>query len=384
MRPVVPTNCMVMPMSETRGLAAARRAALTHAGEVAHWAVLLLGWLWLGEQGMRLGWSLASGVGAVALWWAARLLCRGSAWALQSAPAVMGWSGVLTACGIWLPGLLVSQGAAHAGLLAVAVLWGLWSGLIETRSRVSTFRLGPLAWHPVLAAGLLGLAWALPAGESGARLGVSLLLALCAAVLHARDRATAARDLPCRSPGTSLQTLLVPSAMGLMMGSLWLGNAWCTKLGLKTEDLVVAHLVLMAVLPSLVALLLRATGQGRASSESQASASLALLAMGALMLLGSSVLHGVLAMLLPALAWAVHCGRRRAPVGRPDRVWPWAARAMSLLLGPVLLLGLGVASPLQGPWAMQSALALLGGLAAWQVAVLAWRGHAASPPFSAT
>ena len=25
--------------------------ALAHAGEVAHWTLLLLGWLWLGEQG---------------------------------------------------------------------------------------------------------------------------------------------------------------------------------------------------------------------------------------------------------------------------------------------------------------------------------------------
>jgi hypothetical protein len=41
--------------------------ALAHAGEVAQWTLLMLGWLWLGEQGSRLGWSLASGVMAVAL-----------------------------------------------------------------------------------------------------------------------------------------------------------------------------------------------------------------------------------------------------------------------------------------------------------------------------
>jgi hypothetical protein len=33
--------------------------ALVHAGEVAQWSVVLLGWLWLGEQGMRLGCAAA-------------------------------------------------------------------------------------------------------------------------------------------------------------------------------------------------------------------------------------------------------------------------------------------------------------------------------------
>lgn len=384
MRQVALTSCMDTLMSETTGIADGGRAALPHAGEVAQWVVVLLGWLWLGEQGMRLGWSLASGVLLVALWWAARLVCRGSDWALLSAPAVVGWCGLLTACGIWLPDLLPSQGTAHAGLLAVAVLWGLWRGLIETRSRVGTFQLGPVAWHPVLAACLVGLAWRVPGGESGAHMGVSMLLALGAAVLHARDRATAGRVPTCRGPRARLQTSLAPSAMGLMMGSLWLGNTWCARLGLTTADMVVAHLVLMAGLPSLVALLLHNMGQGRLSSVRQTYASLALLAMGALMLLGNSAMHGVLAMLLPSLAWAVHCNRHNAPARLAGRLSTWAARSMALLLGPVLLIWVGVASPLQGPWAMQSALALLGGLAVWQMAVLWWRAHAANATLSAT
>jgi hypothetical protein len=40
---------------------------------------------------------------------------------------------------------------------------------------------------------------------------------------------------------------------------------------------------------------------------------------------------------------------------------------LALLLGPALLVGVGVASPMLGPWAMQSALALLGVLAAGQL-----------------
>ena len=62
-------NCMVMPMSEDLRAKLNASDALAHAGEVAHWTLLLLGWLWLGEQGSRLGWSLASGVMPVALWW---------------------------------------------------------------------------------------------------------------------------------------------------------------------------------------------------------------------------------------------------------------------------------------------------------------------------
>jgi len=61
--------------------------ALAHAGELAQWTLLLLGWLWLGEQGSRLGWSLASGVTPVALWWTARLMCRGKAWVFRCPPA---------------------------------------------------------------------------------------------------------------------------------------------------------------------------------------------------------------------------------------------------------------------------------------------------------
>ena len=39
---------------------------------LARWTALLMGWVWLGAQGQRLGWSVASGVLPVALWWALR------------------------------------------------------------------------------------------------------------------------------------------------------------------------------------------------------------------------------------------------------------------------------------------------------------------------
>ncbi|HQS31436.1 MAG: hypothetical protein B7X59_02600 [Polaromonas sp. 39-63-203] len=364
------------------------RAALAHAGEVAQWGVLLLGWIWLGEQGMRLGWSLASGVLAVALWWAARLSCRGSAWALRATPVVVVGCSVLTACAVFLPTLVAGLDAA-ASLLAlwfVAVVWGLWSGLIETRNPVSTFQLGPWAWHPVLAAGTVALAWRAPSAEL-AVWGVSLLLAVCALVLFARERALGVRVLMCPVRRTGFHDLLAPSAMGLMMGSLWLGNAWCVGLGWSNAGMVMAHLALMAGSPSLVAAVLRTRGAARLPDEAQACISLGLLALGALMLLGSSPAHRVLAMLLPSLAWAVQCGRLRASAGAVAPASACGSRATALLLGPALLVWVGVSSPLQGPGAVASALALLGVLAAARLAQAAMarrRAQALALPSSAS
>jgi len=367
---VVRTNCMGMPMSDTPVALRPVPTALTHAREVAHWLVLLLGWLWLGEQGMQWGWSWASGVLAVALWWAVRLLCRGSALALRCGPWAVGLLGLLTVCGVYGLQSTMTQPWAHGVLLGLAAVWGLWSALIETRSQVSTFELAPVAWHPVLAAALVACCWLWPDGEPFAETGFRVLLAVCAGVLYAHDRCSPSLAPACRGPRTGLQTLLAPSAMGLMMGTLWLGNAWCAGLGWGIEQMVGAHLALMAVLPTLAALVMRGALPSPASAMSQVNASLSLLALGALMLLGNSPVHGVLVMLLPSLAWAVHCCRQRSSVALAQSLAPWMTRSLSLVLGPLLLVAVGAASPQQGPWAMQSALALLGVLAAGQLVFL--------------
>jgi hypothetical protein len=354
-------------MSDTAVANSPAPTKLTHAREVAHWLVLLLGWLWLGEQGAALGWSWASGVLAVALWWVVRLLCRGSAWALSCASWVVGLLGVITVCGVYGLQMAIGQPWAQGVLWGLAVLWGLWMALIETRSQVSTFHLAPVAWHPVLAAGLVALSWQWPDGASFMPMSVVLLLAVCAGLLYAHDRGMVGRANTCRGPRADLQTLLAPSAMGLMMGTLWLGNAWCANLGWRMDQMVGAHLALMAGLPTLMAWGMRFAVPSPSSSVRQAVASLSLLVLGALMLLGESPAHGVLVMLLPSLAWAVHCCRQRAAVELAPRRAPWVARSMALLLGPTLLVGVGAASPLLGPGAMQSALALLGVLAAGQL-----------------
>ena len=371
---------MATPMSDAPVLLRSHRAVLAHAGEVAHWTVLLLGWIWLGEQGMRLGWSLASGVVAVSLWWMVRLACRGSSLALACTPRVVGVVGLLTALGVWLPVQVAQPPIAHASLLALALVWGVWSALIDTRTQVSTFSLGPFAWHPLAAAALVAAVWFLPADAPFSVVGVSLLLALCAAVLYLRDQSTATQLTPCRGPTDQTQALLAPSAMGLMMGTLWLGNAWCSALGWTTEDMVFAHLLLMAGLPSVLALLIGSVGRGCFSAAMESFTSLGLLLLGSLMLLGNSVVSGVLVMVLPSLAWAVHCTRSSESTSGLARAW--AVRSQQLLLGPVLLLGVGLATPSHGPWAMQAALALLGALSAGALIAMAWRAHSPNPAFS--
>jgi hypothetical protein len=351
---------------------------------VAHWLVLLLGWLWLGERGMHLGWSWASGVLAVAIWWSVRLLCRGSAWTLRCSPWFIGFLGVFTVGGIGALERATGLPAAHGLLLGLAGVWGLWSALIETRSQVSTFKLGPVAWHPVLAAALVACSWQWPDAAPFAHGGVMALLAVCAGVLYAHEQSTASQTLACRGPRASMQTLLAPSAMGLMMGTLWLGNAWCANLGWTPEQMVGAHLALMAGLPTLTAWVMRGFLPSHAASAFQVHASLSFLVLGALMLLGDSPVHAILVMILPSLAWAVHCSRQRAAVDVRQRLAPWMTRILALVLGPLLLVAVGVASPLQGPWAMQSALALLGVLAAGQLVFLWSRKRGLPLAFLAT
>lgn len=357
------TNCMAMPMSKALSAKLYAHDALAHAGEVAHWTLLLLGWLWLGEQGSRLGWSVASGVVAVTLWWTARLLCRGQAWVFRCPPLLIGLGGLLTALGVALTSQLPDQTAAHLILLMVALLWGVWSAMVETRSQVSTFEMGPLAWHPLLAAALVALLLYLPESAHIKPLTVSVLLMLCAVVLWMRDQRTFRRVAVCRGPQAHIESLLAPSAMGLMMGSLWLDNTWCAGLGWRIDVMVAFHLALMAGLPVMVAGFLRSRGAVSVSPHVHAQGVLVLLLGGALALLGSTVWHAVLAIVLPSLAWALHCCRPRQFQATASLLSPWIGRSLALFLGPLLLLWVGAASSVDGPWPLRAAMLLFGILA---------------------
>jgi hypothetical protein len=361
--------------------------ALAHAGEVSQWGVTLLAWLWLGEQGIRWGWGMASGVMAVVVWWTARLAIRGSPWAMQAGPLRIAGCGLLCAAGVGLPDTLTRWGESHQGLLVVAAVWGVWSGALETRSRVSTFQLSKFAWHPLLAGTGVGLIWALPKTSAAPLWAVTVVLALAALLLAARERWSAEPAPVCAGPRGRVSVMLAPSAMGLMMGGLWLGNVWCAGLGWRTDTLVWVHLALMAGAPAVVAWAWASLGARHGQtganvplqqapsappSKRRAMLGLILLALGALMLLGDTPVHGLLAMLLPSLAWALHCARPRD--GRDDLRWmpPWLTRITAWLLGPGLLLWVGALSPEVGPAAMQLAMGLLGTLAAGQL-LLQWR-----------
>ena len=122
---------MAMPRSE-HPRQPPPRAWLADAGEVAQWTAQLLAWLWLGEQGQRLGWPLASGVWAVAVWWAVRVLCRGTGWAFRSPSALLGALGTVVALSGADPAVFGEGASLHATLLGQSLLsavLGLCAGI---------------------------------------------------------------------------------------------------------------------------------------------------------------------------------------------------------------------------------------------------------------
>lgn len=382
MRPQVQTNCTGMPMSERQRIATHMPNAWMHAALVAQWVVVLLGWIWLGEQGMRLTWSWASGLLPVALWWSARMLCRGNAWAFRCSAGVVGLMGLITAVGVGGLGLLSASTLAPGWLMGLSLLWGVWSALLETRSSSSSFERHPVAWHPVMAAVVVVLGWQVSDTERLSFTGCVILLVLCAGLLFVHERNNTSRKQFCEGLQLNIQTLLSPSAMGLMMGSLWLSNAWCVGLGWRIEQMVVIHLGLMAGLPTLVAYAIRSTTRITTFSQHHGRISLALLCWGALAMLGEGPFFIAMGMLLPSLAWAVHCNRPRVKTHKREPSSTWFVKGWALLLGPVLLTWVGLYSPVQGPFAIETALALLGGLAFLQLLHMWWSQALLHPPLA--
>ena len=243
----------------------------------------LLAWLLLGWLGQRLGWSVASGVLPVVVWWAVRcggtaLFARGDrpgAWLLAGAAALL-------ASLIVLP----SGHAALAVLLLAAALWGGWSASL-----------------------------ARTAGDTAPTL-----------------------------PGL---------AMGLMMGSLWLAGQWCLGPGWTDAQAVALHLGLMTGVPLLLGLYLPTSARAwDLSGRPQA----VLLAAGALLMAFPTGASGRLAgMVLLVLAWSL--GSHRAAPVQPGAV------PLPAMLGPSLLLAVGLASPSLGPSSLQWAYSAVGVLA---------------------
>ncbi|QCB46139.1 hypothetical protein [Hydrogenophaga sp. PAMC20947] len=328
---------------------------------LARWTALLMGWVWLGQQGQRLSWSLASGLVAVALWWTVRLLvAQRPGWRINSSRSSLLALGLVTAGGATALAQTQAGAPAIAGLLALAAVWGGWTAAMDHHSLATQRCQRPWAgWPPVLAAlatwSAVG-ASATPSTQSLIAGGV-LLGAAALAWMATPEHAPAASR-----PGTGrvLTSSLPATAMGCMMGSLWLSNAWCTSVGWSSHTVVGLHLGLMAIMPALV----RMEGLPR-HLPPMARQLLPLIGVamgGGLLWSGQTLAHGLVGMLLLALSWSMP---RQTEAPSPCQGWQPCAP----FLGPVLLLAVGHWSPSTGPDALAWVYGLL---AAWAL-VLALR-----------
>jgi hypothetical protein len=417
-------------------------SGLAHMHAVALWVAQILAWLWLGHIGMHLGWSVASGVGAVAVWWVARIVLRDSPWAARcpaSMVLLLGASSAGLVCALaYGPSAL----ATHGLLLALAAMWGVWCAVMEAqlhsanracddagahsesesesesefeseaKTQIKTqtqTQSGSTAamWPSAVAAAVVGLLWITPVGAPGPSDAVAAALLVCGVLWafgyqhhykqhqhqHQHHQRLGRAPLDRPREGHWPHRVLPSTAMGLMMGSLWLGSEWCASAGLTTGESVAVHVALMAVLPTGLGVWFAMYPRMVPSLERKRQWVLSLLALGALISMSASPAYGVWAMLLPSLAWALdqHQGsaarlQRALPQhmhapnsSRTHQRAPHDARQRdqvngvlgltgsvlcALLLGPGLLLLVGVLSPSYGPQAMRYAVLVVGALAA--------------------
>ncbi|AOW12827.1 hypothetical protein LPB72_17695 [Hydrogenophaga crassostreae] len=322
---------------------------------LARWIALLMGWVWLGEQGQRLGWSLASGVLAVALWWALRLVLAQRMWREAPARRTTLSLGVLAAAGAGFVARSDAGPASFWMLMALAALWAAWSAALDATAATANRCRRPWAgWPPVLAALISGSVLVMPVAQPLTGLPVSLVLLGGALLASATLPAS-----PCRSPAPLTATGSLPqTAMGLMMGSLWLGSAWCANAGWSTPTVVGLHLLLMALLPGLVRLELV---PHQLPPMARRALPLALVLAGGLLLwMEQTPANGMVGMVLLALAWALPVPAH-APV-QTGLVRQQAVR-WAPLGGPALLITVGAWSPTMGPQALALAYGGLSALA---------------------
>ena len=324
---------------------------------LARWTALLMGWVWLGAQGQRLGWSLASGVLAVALWWALRLVFAQGMWREKPARRTLLALGLLTAAGAAFVARADAGPASFWMLMALAALWAAWSVALDaTAANTTRCRRHWVGWPPVLAALITWALLSIPVAQPLTVLPVSLVL--LGAALLASAAAPERRAMPRRSPAPLTATSALPqTTMGLMMGSLWLGSAWCASAGWSTQTVVGLHLLLMALLPGLVRLDLIPRQLPPLASR---ALPLMLVLVGVLLMVtGQQLAHGLVGMLLLALAWALPM----QPAAMVKNSQTLRALRWVPLGGPLLLVIVGTRSPSMGPQALTLAYGGLGALA---------------------
>ena len=323
----------------------------------ARWTALLMGWVWLGQQGQRLSWSIASGVAAVAVWWAVRLVLtqRPLKPAAHARLATLAW-GLATAAGATWLSQAAPDGPAQLGLLALAMVWAGWFSTLEQRSTRSPRCQRPWAgWPPLFAAVLTWLAVTTPGPVASA------VLLGATALAWASDPNGEKTDHQTAPSGVKAVTIPA-TAMGWMMGSLWLSNDWCTSAGWSNHAVVGMHLACMAALPALVRLF--RLPRALPPMANQLVPLLLVAFGGGLLWAGQALANGLVGMLLLALAWAIPDRSNHAPQGN--------AVLWTTLAGPMLLLVMGHFSPLWGPAALTWAYGALGALAGVRVLHVSW------------
>lgn len=295
------------------------------AGAVLRWALLWSGWLWTARLGAQQAWDLAGGLALPALWWSVLLLA--------GTPAVQRLVQDRAAAALAPLAAALVAGAAlgqPALLPAATVAWALAAARLGVPGGCAMRRGGGLA--PAAGAALAAAVLAAPAWSAA-------LLLVCAAGLRpaVRGRGAAAAGLP-------------GLAMGLMMGTAWLGSDWCRSGTWPVQAMALLHLAVMGLLPALLAAL-----RPWLPDPADPRPGAALMVLGG----GCALLPGPVApaagMLLAAAGWAWWVASPRGSAAALHAPLAW--------LGPAALLAMGLAAPAWGPGVLAAAQAGLGLLA---------------------
>ncbi|MFP8778645.1 hypothetical protein [Hydrogenophaga sp. RWCD_12] len=271
----------------------------------------LLAWVLLGWLGQRLGWSLASGVLPVVLWWTVRC-------ASASASANVTGRGpvpLVLLLGAWtllgsLPALPSGQ-AALVALLAASALWGGWSASLAARSGDTTPTLPGQAMGLMMGSLWLSGQWCLGPGWTDAQ-AVGLHLGLMAGL----PLLWTALRLGRRQP---LQVSVLQQTVLLAAGALLM--AWPDAAGWRLAGMVLAALAWSLEVPPEPA-------DRPLCSRVPAGLGPAVLLSTGLMAptlgpLALQVAWGLIGLL--ALAWVARAGFQRGAAVPPLRRWRDAA-----------------------------------------------------------
>jgi hypothetical protein len=231
----------------------------------------------------------------------------------------------------WLGWLwLGQQGMQFAGVWSVAPLALWWAvrlaGSAHQVLAPSSPRLLGATALAIAVQQLIG-----PAGGPAPLLICAVAWGLCCARLDAA------------APGAT-SSQLGQLAMGLMMGTLWIGRDWCSAAGLPADAVLGLHLLLMVGVPRLLSPALR-----QSSFAQREGFALALLGLA-----GALALAGV--------AWGAMVGMVAGGALLRDGVSLRPALPLRWI-GPPLLLAVGTCSAWLGPQALALAFGLIGVLA---------------------